>query len=70
MQNKNSRVTCIFPMSNENKTNPKMEIKTAKNISPVKVLVLRFCPRELKKKKLLNQIPGRKTIGVEYDEIQ
>lgn len=70
MQNKNSKITCIFPMSNENKTNPKIEINTAKNISPVKVLVLRFCPRELKNEKQLIQIQVRTNIRVEHNAIQ
>lgn len=40
--------TCILPMSNENRTNPRIEMETAKRISATKVLVLRFWPRELK----------------------
>jgi hypothetical protein len=39
--------TCIFPMRNENKTKPAMEMKTAKLISQKSVLVARFWPREL-----------------------
>jgi hypothetical protein len=45
------RCTCILPISNENNTNPEMDMKTAKTISPTKVLVFRFWPRELRKRK-------------------
>nr|GME17230.1 hypothetical protein TorRG33x02_024580 [Ipomoea batatas] len=42
------RYFCMLPISNENKINPMMEIRMAKRISPTKLLVFRFCPRELK----------------------
>ena len=50
----NQRVTCILPIRNENKTNPKVDMKTANIISPIPVLVWRFWPRELRKKKQSN----------------
>lgn len=55
-------------MRDENKTNPKMEMNTAKKISPMKVLVLRFCPRELKIR-TIDLLPTKKqtTIRVKQD---
>jgi hypothetical protein len=39
-----------LPIRNANKTKPAMDMAIAKNISPTKVLVFRFWPRELRKK--------------------
>lgn len=48
MTNGSTALTCILPISKENKISPIIEIKTAKRISPMKVLVFKFWPRELK----------------------
>ena len=35
-------LTCMLPIKNENRTSPEIEMKTAKQISQMYVLVLRF----------------------------
>lgn len=41
------KLTCMFPIKNEKRTSPEIEMKTAKQFSHMYVLVLRFCPSEL-----------------------
>lgn len=42
--------TCIFPIKRANNTRPKMAIRMANDVSPIKVLVDKFCPYELRQK--------------------
>lgn len=40
----------MFPIKCANKTRPKMAMSMANDVSPMNVVVVRFCPYELKKK--------------------
>jgi hypothetical protein len=40
-------LTCILPISNAKRTNPRVATTMATIISPIKVLVRRPCPKEL-----------------------
>lgn len=42
-----AKLTCMFPMSSPKSVSPRMAMAMAKFISHTKVLVKRFCPREL-----------------------
>ncbi|KAF5815429.1 hypothetical protein HanXRQr2_Chr03g0123001 [Helianthus annuus] len=39
--------TCIFPIKWANSTSPMMAMSMANDVSPINVLVAKFCPYEL-----------------------
>lgn len=49
--------TCIFPIKWANSTRPTMAMRMANDVSPIKVLVDKFCPYELRQQecKKINQ---------------
>jgi hypothetical protein len=56
--------TCIFPIKRANNTSPKMAIRMANDVSPIKVVVDKFCPYELRQKEskyIRKQIVFRQT---------
>lgn len=44
-------------MSRANRTRPRVAMMMAKHISPIYVLVARFCPRELKRIIFISSVP-------------
>ena len=55
-----SALTCILPISNPKRTNPRVATTMANIISPTKVLVRRPCPKELQPTSSIKSIKSEK----------